>query len=61
MTITYEKYTSINGNEYIRRFNEDGSYSDIPMDEANSDYQRYLNPKAEQSTPIVIDEPVKSK
>ncbi len=28
----------------------------IPMDEANSDYQRYLNPEAEQSTPIVIDE-----
>jgi hypothetical protein len=22
----------------------------IPMDESNSDYQRYLNPKAEQST-----------
>ncbi len=29
----------------------------IPMDEANSDYQAYLNKdKAEQSTPIVIDE-----
>jgi hypothetical protein len=24
----------------------------IPCDPANSDYQRYLNPKAEQSTPI---------
>jgi hypothetical protein len=23
----------------------------IPFDEANSDYQRYLNPEAEQSTP----------
>jgi len=25
----------------------------IPMDEANSDYQRYLNPEAEQSTPMI--------
>lgn len=23
----------------------------IPLDPANSDYQRYLNPEAEQSTP----------
>jgi hypothetical protein len=28
----------------------------IPFDEANSDYQRYLNPQAEQSTPSVSDE-----
>ncbi len=28
----------------------------IPMDETNSDYQRYLNPEAEQSTPIVAVE-----
>jgi hypothetical protein len=27
----------------------DGAF--IPKDEANSDYQRYLNPQAEQSTP----------
>ena len=51
MTITYEKYTASNGAEYVRRNNEDGSYSDIPCDPANSDYQRYLNPEAEQSTP----------
>ena len=25
----------------------------IPIDPANSDYQRYLNPEAEQSTPIL--------
>ena len=25
----------------------------IPMDPANADYQRYLNPEAEQSTPIL--------
>jgi len=40
----------------IERENEDGSVSFIPKDETNSDYQRYLNPEAEQSTPIVIDE-----
>jgi hypothetical protein len=28
----------------------------IPADESNSDYQRYLNPEAEQSTPIVAAE-----
>jgi hypothetical protein len=41
---------------FIVRTNDDGSESWIPKDEANSDYQRYLNPEAEQSTPIVIDE-----
>ena len=35
---------------------EDGVVFSIPKDPANSDYQRYLNPEAEQSTPIVIDE-----
>jgi len=40
----------------IQRLNEDGSISFIPIDLANSDYQRYLNPEAEQSTPIVINE-----
>ncbi len=56
MAVTYEKYTSISGVDFIRRFNEDGTYSDIPLDEANSDYQRYLNPEAEQSTPNVVAE-----
>jgi hypothetical protein len=30
----------------------DGAY--IPVDPANSDYQRYLNPEAEQSTPSFL-------
>ena len=30
---------------------EDGVVFSIPKDPANSDYQRYLNPEAEQSTP----------
>jgi hypothetical protein len=46
-----EKYTyEVNEKtQVIRR--SDGAA--IPMDEANADYQRYLNPEAEQSTPIV--------
>jgi hypothetical protein len=39
--------------EFLFRDNEDGSITHIPKDPANSDYQRYLNPEAEQSTPIV--------
>ena len=35
----------------IIRTDENGEIACIPMDEANSDYQRYLNPEAEQSTP----------
>jgi hypothetical protein len=37
-------------------YEEDGvRYSFTDQDPSNSDYQRYLNPEAEQSTPIVID------
>jgi hypothetical protein len=52
----YEPFTSETGNEFIKRTNEDGSISFIPLDPANSDYQRYLNPEAEQSTPSLTDE-----
>jgi len=48
--IETEFYTS------IRRYNEDGSFTSIPMDESNSDYQAYLNPEAEHFTPMVLDE-----
>jgi hypothetical protein len=37
-------------------YEENGVRYSFPEDPANSDYQAYLNPKAEQSTPIVIDE-----
>ena len=50
--IKYEKIT-INDEEVIKRENEDGTISWIPKDPSNSDYQRYLNPEAEQSTPSV--------
>jgi len=51
----YEKIENEFGS-FIKRTTQDGTISFIPMDEANSDYQRYLNPEAEQSTPIVKDE-----
>ncbi len=35
----------------IKRTDADGTIAWIPVDPANSDYQRYLNPEAEQSTP----------
>jgi hypothetical protein len=37
----------------IKRIDVDGVISWIPCDPANSDYQRYLNQDAEQSTPSV--------
>jgi hypothetical protein len=46
MTITYELFTSLAGADFIRRTNKDGSFSDIPVDEANSDYQAYLEHEA---------------
>lgn len=52
MSITYEDLDNGTSQKFIRRFNKDGSYSDIPTDPANSDYQRYLrwleNPDAEE-------------
>jgi hypothetical protein len=39
------------GEEYILFTDEDGKVYSIPKDPSNSDYQRYLNPEAEQSTP----------
>ena len=34
-------------------YEENGVRVSFTADPANSDYQRYLNPEAEQSTPIV--------
>jgi hypothetical protein len=52
----YEVITTPFGNTVINAYFEDGRMLSIPSDPANSDYQRYLNPEAEQSTPSVIDE-----
>jgi hypothetical protein len=54
--IKYEIKQGLDGKEYIEMTKPDGTISLVPTDPANSDYQRYLNPEAEQSTPSVIDE-----
>jgi hypothetical protein len=41
------------GDSILKRIDADGKEWFIPMDEANSDYQRYLNPEAEQSTLLI--------
>ena len=48
MKLIYEVLDSV-----IKATDENGVEYFIPKDEANSDYQRYLNPEAEQSTPNV--------
>ena len=45
---TFEPFTSDIGDEFIKRTNDDGSVTFIPVNESNSDYQRYLNPEADQ-------------
>jgi hypothetical protein len=42
------------GDEVIQ-YEDNGVLYTIPKDPANSDYQRYLNPELEQSTPIVME------
>jgi secreted PhoX family phosphatase len=51
--MTYELIELENGTKIVKRFNDNDTISWIPVNEANSDYQRYLNPEAEQSTPSV--------
>jgi hypothetical protein len=51
MKLTYEEQDSV-----IVATDENGKQYFIPKDEGNSDYQRYLNPETEQSTPMVTDE-----
>lgn len=38
----YKEYIDELGNEILSKINDDGSISYIPKDEANSDYQAYL-------------------
>jgi hypothetical protein len=49
-TVTVDELTGL---KTIHRIDTDGKVWAIPEDETNSDYQRYLNPEAEQSTPIL--------
>ena len=57
MTFIYEEIISESNEKILKRTDENGLVSWIPLDPANSDYQRYLawleNPEAEQSTPNV--------
>jgi hypothetical protein len=54
MTYTYEIITDeLSQIQTIKRTDETGAVAWIPTDIGNSDYQRYLNPEAEQSTPSV--------
>jgi len=57
MEYTYKEIVDeVYGTTTIERTNENGDIAWIPADLANSDYQRYLNPEAEQSTPILPPE-----
>jgi hypothetical protein len=53
----YEIKKDVLNNDVLVRTNDDETESWIPMDEANADYQAYLNPEAALSTPMVIDDP----
>jgi type II secretory pathway component HofQ len=44
-----------NPDTLIQKIEDDGTIWAVPKDPANSDYQRYLNPEAEQSTPNLAD------
>lgn len=43
----YELKKTEDGREYLIRDNENGTFSEIPSDPANSDYQAYLEHEAE--------------
>ncbi len=53
---TYEIKQDISGNDYLEMTTPDGVVSFVPMVAGNSDYENYLNPQTEQSTPMVLDE-----
>jgi len=59
--MTYPIYEVLEATEWaiaqVIRTDADGTVSSIPCDPSNADYQAYLNKdKAEQSTPMVLDE-----
>jgi hypothetical protein len=56
MTITYTVIKTEGKPDSIWAELGNGRVLSIPMDETNSDYQRYLNPELEQFTPIVASE-----
>jgi hypothetical protein len=55
MTKTYELKTFEDGTKYLEMTDENGQIWGVPMVAGNADYERYLNPEAEQSTPLGAD------
>jgi len=53
MKNNYIKRTNDFGIEYLEMISPEGVVSFVPMVAGNADYEAYLNPKAEQSTPSV--------
>jgi hypothetical protein len=52
----YEIKTNPFGEDYLEMTTPDGVVSFVPMVAGNADYERYLNPEAEQSTPsLAVD------
>ncbi len=51
MKNTYEVKTDAFGTDYLEMTSPNGVVSFVPMVAGNADYERYLNPEAEQSTP----------
>lgn len=51
MKNTYEIKTDTFGLNYLEMTTPDGVVSFVPMAVGNADYEAYLNPQAEQSTP----------
>jgi len=51
----YELRKDENGLDSLFLIEANGKEWSVPMVEGNSDYDNYLNPKAEQSTPSVTN------
>ena len=47
---TYELKTFEDGTQALQMTDENGQIWGVPMVAGNADYERYLNPEAEQST-----------
>jgi hypothetical protein len=59
MAITWEIIEQPIGNPYLHKTDENGVVSIVPMDEANSDYQAYLNKDTLPSNSAIKEVPAK--
>jgi hypothetical protein len=54
MKYTYQiEIAELSKTEILKRIDENGVVSFIPMDKANSDYQKYLNSEVKHLTEII--------